>query len=269
MKIGMHAAYEESFATAIRGAREMGFDYVQFDLGAPQFYIDDTSRNEIAALRRMSRDHGVAITFHAPGDYVGLFTDYPAIRSGMLEHFRKIIDVAAMLDAHHVTFHPLAPPSFRTADNRTSDFEQRHSDHFKQVFLENVSALDAASSGPLICIENHKFGPTAIAALEQLFQGDNRVALTWDIPKSLDRYDKPNCVQHAFFHRYPQRVREVHLHDSDGTHSHLAPGDGRIDFEPFRRVLTADLSWVTVEVRPAAMAARAREWLRRFVHPAD
>jgi len=264
VKIGMHAVYEESFATAIRQAHVFGFDYVQFDLGAPQFYLDDVSGSQLGALQRMSHDYGIGLTFHAPGDYVGLFLDHPDIRSGMLDHFRKIIDAAMLLESHHITFHPLSPPSFRMANSRTSDFEQVHFDHFRQVFVDNVSVLDSATGGPLICIENYKFGPTAIAALEQLFQKHNRVALTWDIPKSMDRYDKPNSIQHAFFQRYAERIREVHFHDLDATHSHLAPGDGCIDFELFRDVLTAESAWVTIEVRPAPMAAKAKEWLLRF-----
>lgn len=47
MKIGMHAVYERSFAEAIHKASECGFDYVQFDLNVPQFYVDQISGRQL------------------------------------------------------------------------------------------------------------------------------------------------------------------------------------------------------------------------------
>ena len=51
LKIGMHAVYETSFEEAIRLAGQHGFDYVQFDLNCPQFYVDGLSDTQVTALR--------------------------------------------------------------------------------------------------------------------------------------------------------------------------------------------------------------------------
>ncbi len=51
MKIGLHAVYERSFAEAIEVAAKYGFDYVQFDLNVPQFYVDQISGRQLRTLQ--------------------------------------------------------------------------------------------------------------------------------------------------------------------------------------------------------------------------
>lgn len=209
----------------------------------------------------MSSDYGVGITFHAPGDHIGLFTDYPDIRAGMLEHFSKIIDVAQVLKSHHITFHPLSPPSFRKAATRENAFEKRYFEYFKTVLIDNLRALNAAANGPLICVENHELGTIAVPALSELLLETNQIGLTLDIPKSMETPDHPNSNQQDFFRTHKDRIYELHLHDMDDEISHLAPGDGGIDFTRFEVFLNADDPWTTIEVRPSHMAARSKEWL--------
>ncbi len=43
MKTGYHAVYENNFYDAIDNAKTYGFDFVQFDLSIPEFFLDNLS----------------------------------------------------------------------------------------------------------------------------------------------------------------------------------------------------------------------------------
>jgi sugar phosphate isomerase/epimerase len=102
VRIGYHVVYDASFDDAIRYAAEHGFDYVQFGLNVPRFYLDDLNDAELDRIKDAARQHKVGISFHAPGDNISLYTDYARIRQGILDHFSMILTKARRLDAHHL-----------------------------------------------------------------------------------------------------------------------------------------------------------------------
>jgi len=264
MPVGLHAVYETSYISALERAAALGFDYVQFDLNVPGFYIDEISKTDISNIKRTAKREGVGITFHAPGDNIGLFTDYPEIRSGMLKHFARIMNIAEELEARHVTFHPLWPPSFKTADTHEDLFGERHFGYFKKVLTENLLAL-CEGKHVYACIENHRIDSVAMAALNDSFILSETIALTLDIPKTLTISGDLNQTLLEFYGKNLARLKEVHLHDRDEQgRTHLAPGQGLIDFSRFAEFLAIEDAWITVEVRPAELAAAAIPWLRSF-----
>ena len=113
---GYHDVYETSFSAALKAAAQQGFQYVQFDLNVPGLFIDEFPPRKLREIRSMASDLAVSVSLHAPGDNVGLFVDYPAVREGVLRHFRRLLDQANELGAHHMTVHPFRPPSFLRAD---------------------------------------------------------------------------------------------------------------------------------------------------------
>ena len=94
MKTGYHAVYPDSFFGGITDARKYGFDFVQFDLGVPTFFLDGLTKEDLREIKSYAGDNGVEITFHAPGDNVSLFCDYPLIRKGILDEFKLILEKA-------------------------------------------------------------------------------------------------------------------------------------------------------------------------------
>ena len=191
----------------------------------------------------------------------------------MLEHFRKIVNVANVLQSHHITFHPLSPPSFRRADTRANDWERTHFGYFAQVLKENLESLEQMSTGPLICVENHEFGAITRAVLEKLLCKSRRIALTYDIAKSMTNTQTADPEQQRFLEIHATFVHEIHLHDMDESHSHLVPGEGTIDFRRFAELLCEKTPWITIEVRPVELAHRGKKWLEEFrvatCHPTE
>jgi sugar phosphate isomerase/epimerase len=258
--IGYHAVYEGDFQTALTAAANNGFGYVQFDLNVPAFYIDEMPRHKLNHIATLSNDLGLAISFHAPGDTIGLFADYPRIRKGILDHMKRILEKANRLQAHHLTVHPLNPPSFRRADSMEDEFQVQYHDYFRQVLIDNLHELSQASGSVLINVENCHFGRIAVDALTEMCKTGTDTFLTLDWAKMHDKRQAIDESQERFFFKYRERIRELHVHDMNALgRSHLCPPEGVLDFEPLFRDFYDPSQWITIEVRPVIEATRAKE----------
>jgi sugar phosphate isomerase/epimerase len=257
---GYHAVYEHDYQSAIKAAAEQDFHYVQFDLNVPAFYIDRMSRRQLDEINAVAADFGIGITFHAPGDNVGLFTDYPLIRKGILDHMKLVLQKANFLNAHHLTVHPLNPPSFLRADTLKDSFQEENHDYFKEVLKENLRQLTNASGSVLIIVENCHFGRIAIDALDEMFKEGTDIFLALDWAKMHKVDQLIDEEQHQFFTQHRHRIRELHLHDMDASgRSHLIPGQGSLDFKPLLNQFFDPSQWLNIEVRPFVEAVKARD----------
>jgi sugar phosphate isomerase/epimerase len=257
---GYHAVYEHGFKEAIELAAKHRFHYVQFDLNVPRFYVDGLSRGDLKAIKAFASDSGVCISFHAPGDNIGLFTDYPAIRNGLLEHIKVVLEKANILDAHHLTVHPLSPPSFRRADTLKDGFQEEYKRYFSDVLAENLRYLAGNAGNVLLCVENCHLGAITRDALEGLFLEGARLFLTLDYAKMHKPGPTLDQDQHSFFMKHKERIRELHLHDTDTSmRSHLSPGQGNLDFGRLFSEFPDEGMWLTIEVRPFSEARKARD----------
>ena len=258
-KIGYHAVYENDYQSAIKAPAEHGFQYVQFDLNVPRFYVDGLSRKQLGTIKSMSHDLGVDISLHAPGDNVGLFTDYPPIRRGLLKHVRHALRQANRMGAHHLTVHPLDPPSFRRADILEDSFQVEHQDYFKGILKENLAQLADAAGEVSLVVENCHLGKIADIALSEMFLEGTEIYLALDWAKMHKKGLVLDENQHAFYIKHKHHILELHLHDVDGKgRSHLAPGQGTLQFESLFRQFYDQSQWLTIEVRPVLEAAKAK-----------
>jgi len=260
VKLGYQAVYDASFTDALRFAAKHRFDYVSFDLNVPRFYLDGLNPAQVAAIRGSAESFSVGLAFHAPGDNISLFTDYPAARRGVLEHFSTVLRVAGELGARHVTLHPGIHPAFRRARTGEDDFSLIYRDHFFSILRENLlTLLQAAPPGLLVCLENFAFTPLVQEVLVDLWEEGAPLHLTWDIAKGYDRMLNPLPGMEDFMRRHMDRVREVHVHDLvRGGRSHQVIGEGDIDFIPYLPVISREDVAVTIEVRPREAALVAR-----------
>jgi sugar phosphate isomerase/epimerase len=258
---GYHAVYEQSFSTAIRLARELGFDYVQFDLSVPTFYVTGLSRNEIKSIRSAADGEGVVVTFHAPGDFLSIGIDTPGVRDAVIEHFTRILDVANELGSHHVTFHLGGIPSFRAATKDVTDYATVHGQYYQTVISEDLGRLVDVAGSVLIAIENYRLKPLHLLALAPFLSASTPMRLCMDIAKLHTADKKLDLSDWAFFTANRSKVTELHLHNSAES-SHQPLYEGHINLDEFREWITRDDIWKTIEVRPAEYAAKSLDWLR-------
>lgn len=258
---GYQAVYDQDFSDAIRYASDNEFEYVSFDLNVPRFYIDHLSDVELTKIRNQAESKGVRLAFHAPGDNISLYTDYPPIRRGIIEHFSSIILAAEKLNARHVTIHTGICPSLRQAHKKLDDFADDHRDYFRTVLYENISNLAEQVQSMFLCIENFNFTRLTMDTVDILLSENERLALTWDIAKSYDRELQRDEDVEDFMWKHCDRIREVHVHDIiKGGRSHQVVGEGGLEFVRYAPVLLRPDVAVTFEVRPreAALISRHR-----------
>ena len=211
---GYHAVYEQSFSTAIRLARKFKFDYVQFDLGVPTFYVTGLSRYEIRSIRSAADSEGVFVTFHAPGDCLSIGIDTPSVRDAVIEHFTRVLDVANELGSHHVTFHMGGIPSFVAATGDVTDYSTVHGQHYLSVLSEDLGRLSDVAGSVLIAIENYRLKPLHLLALAPFLSGSTPIRLCMDVAKLYTADKKLDLSDWAFFTANRLKVSELHLHNS-------------------------------------------------------
>ncbi|HPF56239.1 MAG TPA: TIM barrel protein, partial [Clostridiales bacterium] len=151
MKTGYHAVYAKDYIDGIDAAKANGFDFVQFDLGVPEFFLDRLTPDDLTRIREHAEEKEIDITFHSPGDNVSLFCDYPLIRQGILDQFKRLLEKADMLNARHMTFHTGDYPRFRKAGERS---DESHTVYYEAVLYENLKMLIEAAGDVLVCVEN-------------------------------------------------------------------------------------------------------------------
>lgn len=266
MYVGYQAIFDENYFDALTFAAEHNFQYVQFDLNVPRFYLDQFDGGTIQNIRQVAEKKGVGISFHAPGDNVSLFSDYPLIRKGIIKHFSNIFGKAGLIGARHVTVHPGNFPSFKQSGASEDDFMKEYRDYFYEVFYQNLRQLSDVSGDTMLCVENFKFTDLTMDVLEKLFAEGSPIYLTWDLAKTYDVDLNRNQKVEAFMQKYQDRIREVHIHDViKGFRSHQTVGTGDLDFKQYHDILMrADIA-VTIEVRPREEACISRKVLNELI----
>lgn len=266
MLFGYQAVYDRDMFDAIDSASENQFDFVSFDLNMPRFYIDQMTRSDLDGKREYAAKKRVAIAFHAPGDNISLYADYPAIRRGILEHFDSIITAAEQIGARHLTLHVGAHPSLKKAGEEDDAFLFEYGEYFATVLYENLMHLAGRTRTVMLCLENFMFTPLTMQAVEKTLRASDRLFLTWDIPKTYDGELRRNASVEEFMVRHASRIREAHVHDFiKGHRQHQIIGQGGIDFAPYAAILRNPEIAVTIEVRPRDAATLSRAALLRVL----
>lgn len=265
MKTGYHVAYEKDYYEAIDLAKEYDFDYAQIDLNCPTFFLDKLSDNELQNIYEYSKDKGIQLSFHAPGDNVSLFCDYPKIRQGIMDQFKLIIEKANKLGARHITFHTGNSPEFKKENCLTDDYTNIFGDYYKGVLYDNINELIRHTSDTLICIENSGFNKLIIQALETIISDNNSLYLTLDTAKSYKKDFQFDIQTFEFMNKHQDRIREIHIHDFNKEYGkHQMIGSGIVDFGVFDNYLFKDNIYMTFEIRPIQSANVSRHALYKM-----
>ena len=259
MKTGYHSVYAINYFDGINAAAENSFDFAQFELGVPAFFLDALTAKSLKNIRNYAHEKNVEITFHAPGDNVSLYCDYPLIRQGILDQFKLILEKANILNARHLTIHSGNYSSYKKS-GKNADGSFAPPNYFEDVLCENINYLVDNAGDTLICVENHGFNETARNALRRLLAENNRLFLTLDAAKL---YGGNELIKedYMFFRENKDRIREIHIHDLIPCfRSHQTVGTGIVDFNLFKEFLNEDV-YLNFEVRPVEEAKISKDRL--------
>lgn len=264
MNIGYHAVYDKNYLDALKYAAKNGFDFVQFDLAVPNFYLEKLTASDIKKIRNFSKKSGVGITLHAPGDNLSLFIDYQHINEGILKYFKFILRVANQLNARRLVIHPLDYRTYRRSDTLKSDYAKNHHNLLFKTFERSLNFLIKNCGQVMICVENCSMPKVAQEVLQKLFNQKKSIYLSLDIAK----LHNPNLTIKKdikkFFVRNRKQIREIHLHDQTKKGvSHLRMGQGNINFSKFFPKYLNKSTDVTIEVRPRDEALRTKKLFKK------
>jgi sugar phosphate isomerase/epimerase len=267
MKFGYHSVYEKSYYEAIDRAVSFGFDYVQPDLNVPAFFLDGLSETELLKIQDYAKNAGVALSLHAPGDNISLFSDYPLIRKGILSQFELILEKADLLGARHLTIHAGAAPGFKKAAAAADEYALTMAEHYSKVLYENISRLLSRRGGVLICLENHRLNNVIMEVADRLLP---ELKLTLDTAKVYNGEYRLDRELFGYMLSRSEHIRELHINDViPGLGSHQVFGKGLVNFMPYLELMRREDVWLTFEVRPVEAAASAMAALRIFCENAS
>jgi sugar phosphate isomerase/epimerase len=262
MKTGYHAVYETDYFEAINNAAENGFEFVQFELGIPKFFLDGLSNDNLTEIRDYAKSRNVIITFHAPGDNVSLFCDYPLIRKGIIDQFKMILKKADILGARHITIHAGNCPGFKKSGSKTDEYSLTYKNHYENVLYENIKELICCSGNVLICLENYMFDELIMNVAGRLIREGNALYITLDTAKMYTSQYKIDENIYKFMMTYKEHIREIHIHDrNEQFGSHQIVGTGIVDFNLFREFMVNDNVYINFEVRPLEAAIISKDKL--------
>ena len=261
MLVGYHAVFDKDYLDTVAYAADNEFDYVQFDLNVPRFYLDQLTGREVRRIRAAAADRHVGLSFHAPGDNVSLFTDFPAVREGLLRQMHLILQRANDLGARHLTVHPGLCPSFREAGEGDDAYRAEYWGYYGRVLSDNLRWMAERAGTVLVCVENFGTVDLAFQSLAEIRDRGLPVYLCWDFAKS-----QSQAGAEVFFRTNAAQIREVHVHDLDDQgHSHEIVGEGTMEFGRYADLIErADVA-TTIEVGPREAASESRRRLAEIL----
>lgn len=266
MKTGYHAVYEKDYFGAIDHAKENGFEFVQFDLNVPNYYLDGLSDDDLLKIKEYAKNSDVEITFHAPGDNISLYCDYPYVRKGILDQLKMILEKAGRLGARHLTIHAGNYPRFKKSGMKTDEYSLIYRSYYENILYENIKELIECRGAVLICLENDRFDEPAMNAAERLIREGGGLCLTLDTSKMYNKLDQMDGSVSRFMTAYKDHIREMHIHDRNAQFgSHQIFGTGIVDFSLFRDIMIRDDVYLNFEVRPLEAAKISKDNFEKYL----
>jgi len=207
----------EDALTAIAG---LGFRTVEVFLQAEEEYTPAFG----AELDRRRRDLGLRVhSLHLYASYFDLWASYPRQMRETRDRFKRLLEIAATLEARALTWHGLR---YGVENPR-----------LVAAFFEGTAwaGEQARAAGCTLCIENVSWcylrTPEQVTAIRQ---AGLPVGFTFDTFQAGESGTDPAALIHAM----DSRLTTVHLADyvPDGPR-HLPPGEGTLDWPAILRAL--------------------------------
>jgi len=236
---------------ALTTVAELGFRVVEVFLQAEEEYTPAFG----AELDRRRRDLGVRVhSLHLYSLYFDLWALYPRMIQETRARFRRLLEIAATLEARALTWHGLR----YGVDNP----------HLVAAFFESAAwaGEQAQAAGITLCIENVSWcylrTPEQVKAIRQ---AGLPVGFTFDAFQAGESGTDPAALIHAM----DSHLTTAHLADyAPAGPRHLPPGEGTLDWPAILLALQAvgyggPLILEPAHVRDPAILLRARDFVQR------
>jgi sugar phosphate isomerase/epimerase len=219
----------------VRALHELGLEFAEIAIPDPNRF-----RDVLPEYQAMRKELGLYYLCHGPRE--GDPNDIRSLERVYLPKLKQIVSTMPELKMDLLTIHLWLDRRF-VRDEAVS---------YKVKVLGELTAW-ARDQGVVLCLENLSesdkdlFGVMKTAPLLNLTLDLAHAQLLTDQNRSL-----------ALMHKFPERIRHIHLHDNRGGDSpdddlHLPPGEGDIDFNVIFRELNSIgyHGTITLELRPS------------------
>jgi len=223
-KIGtsLEIHFKKSTPEFIKWAYELGLEHVEVKRDHDFIYPLD-----IDEVRKVLKEYGITIGYHAPYRDFNLSTINPHTRTNCVRQIKEIIKITHNIGGDYVNIHLGYIPEYYPENIKVKAWES--------CIKSLKDIVDFANDlGVKLCIENDPHKPNTL-------QFGERIDTLLKIVNEFDEYIKVTLdVGHAhtsklqiseFIKVFGDKLLVVHLHDNDGTvDSHLPLGKGNINF---------------------------------------
>jgi len=251
LKIAMtsYALEELSYVDALLFAAENGFDAFEVNIFFPAVDLDNWNRNEIEALKKISRDEEIEISVHAVIYDLNIAAFLKGIREESIRYINKSIDFCHELGGEVVTVHP-GKFTYEIEPGATPDTDPL----MKIQWDHNIESLKrinayAESKGITLCLENLGWNDVAQSFEDMLKIRDaigDSLQFTLDVGHA--RINSGGGIEEGF-RVLGDNIRHIHFSDNYGEEDeHLPIGEGDTDFSSFFHLLKDFPYIVTLEI---------------------
>lgn len=228
--LGYTLGLETAFETGVEWAAAEGFEFIELLLDRP--YLRERIHSDVEAMRSVLTDQNVGIVVHLPFA-VAPSVPFEPVRAGIVEEFKRGMDLAADLGANRIVFHP----GSNTWDQGWTATAQREFVH--DVVDELVPA--ATTRGLTPCLENIVSSYYDATTFPELLARFPDASMTFDTSHAFLAGLTGTEVA-AFCRTHADRIGHLHLVDTRSGDEHLPVGMGTIAFEPLFETLS-DIGW--------------------------
>jgi sugar phosphate isomerase/epimerase len=207
----------------LRVVHELGFDYFEITMDAPEAHFTVISRERDTLMKALN-SLGMGVVCHLP-TFVSTADLTPALREASLKEVLSSMEVAAQLRALKLVLHP----------SRVGGLGALVKDRVNRYAMESLETIVARADGLglCICIENMFpqngifFNPEDFVPLFERFPA---LRLTLDTGHAhLSGSDGSKNLD--FIRMFGDRIGHIHMSDNFGFQdNHLPVGTGTIDF---------------------------------------
>ena len=176
-------------------------------------------KGDLDRIRDVLTVFDLETTIHAPHHDINLASLNPAVSATALKEVEKSLEVADILGAKTVTFHPGGFRRFRELGLKS--------------LKRSLTALDdkAKEYGTALCLENMMGDNMYCTGSEEIIlilQGLENVHVTLDLAHALSQ---PEDIG-DYVRRLGSRIMHAHISDfRGGLHRHLPIGEGELDYK--------------------------------------
>lgn len=260
LRIGMPALAElPDLDGQVSQCKALGLDFIELNMNLPEYI---PARLEPALLREAASEHGIGFTLHGPEE-LDLASIHDEIRDAHLALLEKTLEWAYLADITIFTMH-LHSGIYFTLPGEKLWIYDRDRESFLETLFDSFDFLAARAGeyGITLCIENtdNFHLPHVREALESILTLDE-TGLTWDTGHDL----KGGSRDYPVLMKHRERIRHLHLHESDGKTAHLPPGNGSLDVPAILSFAQKQGCSVVLEVKTSEGLNESVEYVKKLL----